>query len=54
MKVVKYYCDMCECEVEEENELYKIPFVKFNWDLYPSKEDLTQKIEELYAYIDSQ
>lgn len=56
MMVIKYYCDMCEREVQED-ELREIPFVDTLWDKECTKEDLLEKeicfncIERISDYI---
>lgn len=40
MKVVKYYCDICKKEVENESSFIKIPYPDKTWNICSDKKEI--------------
>lgn len=39
MKVIKYYCDVCKKEVENEKDLIKIPYIGNSWNYFEENDE---------------
>lgn len=39
MRIVKYYCDACKKEIENEKDFIKVPYRSKSWNYYNNGEE---------------